>query len=209
MQLLGLLNRKSLSANKQASLLDRAKSLLIEWAAFTPHQQIIYLKMIFHKICVSCNGVDMHISTDGMLRCLDNEKLTEEISDKEADIQVITVPAKLKRCGIETRFIVKSDVGPGPHAISVKAIQDALLKALQWHEGLVSGTIASTAEIANTEGTAQRYVARILKLASLAPDIMEAIILGNIPMDCTLARLRKGFPMKWDRQRKVLGFTPH
>ena len=209
LQLLGLLNRKSLSANKQASLLDRAKSLLIEWAAFTPHQQIIYLKMIFHKICVSCNGVDMHISTDGMLRCLDNEKLTEEISDKEADIQVITVPAKLKRCGIETRFIVKSDVGPGPHAISVKAIQDALLKALQWHEGLVSGTIASTAEIANTEGTAQRYVARILKLASLAPDIMEAIILGNIPMDCTLARLRKGFPMKWDRQRKVLGFTPH
>ena len=144
-----------------------------------------------------------------MLACLSNATLTEEMPDKANDIRVVTVPAKLKRCGIETRFVVNNDIDQGPHALSVKAMQDALLKALQWHEGLVSGTIASTATIAKREGTAQRYVARILKLAFLAPDIMEAIIIGNIPIDCTLARLRKGFPMEWDRQRKVLGFTSH
>ncbi len=208
-QLLKLLNKKALSANKQASLLDRAQSLLIEWDTFTPHQQIIYLKTIFQKIIVSSQGVDLHISTDGMLACLSNATLTEEIPDKEVDIHVITIPAKLKRCGIETRFVVNNDIDQGPHAISVKAMQDALVKALQWHEGLVSGAIASTADIAKREGTAQRYVARILKLAFLAPDIIEAIIIGNIPIDCTLARLRKGFPMEWDRQRKVLGFTPY
>ena len=208
-QLLGLLNRKLLPANKQVSLLDRAKSLFIEWDTYSPHQQIIYLKMIFQKIIIRCEGVDLHISTDGMLRCLDNEELTEEIPDKEADIQMVTVPAKLKRCGIETRFIVKNDVDPGPHAISVKAMQDALLKALQWHEGLVSGTIASTADIAKSEGITQRYIVRILKLAFLAPDIMEAIIAGRLPEDLTLTRLKKGFPMEWSKQRKVFGFTSH
>ena len=130
-QLLGLLDKKALSVNRQASLLNRAKSLLSEWETFTPHQQIHYLKMIFHKICVNCNGVDLHISPDGMLRCLDNATLTEEIPDKEADIQVIKVPAKLKRCGIETRFVVKNDINQGPHVISVKAMQDALVKALR------------------------------------------------------------------------------
>ena len=209
LQLLKLLNKKSLSANKQVSLLNRAKSLLIEWAAFTPHQQIIYLKTIFQKIIINCEGIDLHISPDGMLACLNNVMLTKEIPDTGTTIQVVTVPAQLKRCGIETRFIVKNDADPGPHAISVKAMQDALAKALQWHEGLVSGTISCTAGIAKSEGITQRYVARILKLAFLGPDIMEAILRGNIPIDCTLARLRKGFPIEWDRQRQVLGFTPY
>ena len=208
-QLLGLLNRKSLSANRQASLLSRAKSLLSEWAAFTPHQQISYLKMIFQKIIIRCEGVDLHISSNGMLACLSNATLTEEILGKEVDTQVVTVPAKLKRCGIETRFIVKNDTGQGPHAISVKAMQDALVKALRWHEELVSGTIESTADIAKSEGITQRYIVRILKLAFLAPDIMEAIIAGCLPGDLTLTRLKKGFPMEWDQQRKVLSFTPH
>ena len=208
-QLLKLLNKKSLTANKQASLLNRAQSLLIEWDTFTPHQQIIYLKTIFQKIIVCCEGVDLHISTDGMLACLNNATLTEDMPDKEVDIRVIRVPAKLKRCGIETRLILNNDIDQGPHAISVKAMQDALVKALRWHEGLVSGTIASTADIAKREGTTQRYIAHILKLAFLAPDIMEAIIRGRIPANLTLTRLKKGFPIDWDQQRQVLGFTPY
>ena len=49
------------------------------------------------------------------------------------------------------------------------------------------------ADIAKREGTTQRYIAHILKLAFLAPDIMEAIIRGRIPADLTLTRLKKGF----------------
>ncbi len=206
MPLLKLLNKKALSANQQASLLDRAKSLLVEWETFTPHQQIIYLKMIFHKICVSCNGVDLHISTDGMLACLNNVMLTGEIPDKEADIHVITIPAKLKRCGIETRFIIHDHSDQGPHQITVRGLQNTLLRALRWHEELASGAIASTTDLAKRENLAQRYVAFILKLAFLAPDIMEAIINGNIPVNLTIARLKKGFPMDWTLQRQALGF---
>ena len=151
----------------------------------------------------------MHISTDGMLACLTNESHPKDSSEGKNAVEVITVPAQLKRCGIETRFVVNNDTGQGPHVISVKAMQDALLKALQWHQGLVSGTTESTADIAKSEGIAQRYIVRILKLAFLAPDIMEAIIAGRLPMNLTLTRLKKGFPMEWDQQRKVLGFTPH
>lgn len=40
-----------------------------------------------------------------------------------------------------------------------------------------------------------------------APDIMEAIIQGTIPLDLTLTRLKKGFPLDWSAQRQDLSFT--
>ena len=143
-----------------------------------------------------------------MLACLTNEKLTEEMPDKEADIQVVTVPTKLKRCGIETRFVINDLSDQGPHQITVRGLQNTLLRALRWHEELVSGAVASTTDLAKRENLAQRYVAFILKLAFLAPDIMEAIINGNIPVNLTIAHLKKGFPMDWTLQRQALGFTP-
>ena len=166
-RLLKLLSKKMLDANQQATLVAQTKTLIDEWETLTPHQKITYLKLIFYKICVSRDGVDLHVSPNGMLACLTNEPQTKELPDKKDIVEVITVPIKLKRCGIEARLIVNNDMGQGPHAISVKAIQNALLKALQWHQGLVSGTITSTAEIAKTEGTAQRYVAVSLNLPFL------------------------------------------
>ena len=52
----------------------------------------------------------------------------------------------------------------------------------------------------------QRYVAHLIKLAFLAPDIMVAIIRGKVPADLSLDRLKKGFPLDWTEQRTALGF---
>ncbi|MEE9160227.1 MAG: hypothetical protein V3V73_00385, partial [Gammaproteobacteria bacterium] len=60
--------------------------------------------------------------------------------------------------------------------------------------------------LAKQENVTQRYIAHIIKLAFLAPDIMEAIIKGDIPTQFTLGRLKDGFSYDWDDQRKELGF---
>ena len=62
--------------------------------------------------------------------------------------------------------------------------------------------------IAKREGVTQRYVAHLIKLAFLAPDIMTAIIRGKAPANVSLDRLKKGFPLDWVEQRKSLGFPP-
>lgn len=79
-------------------------------------------------------------------------------------------------------------------------------KALAWNEELLSGQAASMAAIAEREAVTQRYVAHLFKLAFLAPDIMTAIIRGNVPADLSLDRLKKGFPLDWAEQRAALGF---
>ncbi len=45
---------------------------------------------------------------------------------------------------------------------------------------------------------------RILGLACLAPDIVEAIVRGDEPSGLSLEKLTKGFPLAWDEQRERL-----
>ena len=48
---------------------------------------------------------------------------------------------------------------------------------------------------------------RILRLAYLAPDIIEAILAGRQPGELTLARLLKiDLPLDWHAQREALRF---
>ena len=51
----------------------------------------------------------------------------------------------------------------------------------------------------------QSYVARTIRLASLAPSIMEAILNGQEPGGMSLLGLRRDMPMLWQEQQKLLG----
>jgi hypothetical protein len=52
-----------------------------------------------------------------------------------------------------------------------------------------------------------RYVTRILRLAYLAPDIIEAILAGRQPCELTLAcLLMTELPLDWHAQREALRF---
>jgi len=42
---------------------------------------------------------------------------------------------------------------------------------------------------------------RMLRLTSLAPDIVEAILRGDEPDGLSLEKLRKNLPVRWDEQR--------
>ena len=92
-------------------------------------------------------------------------------------------------------------------ATTIHAIQQAMVKALNWNQALLDGPARSMTELANQNNVTQRYIAHLIKLAFLAPDIIKAILRGNVPRDLSLDKLKTGFPLDWDEQRKVLGFS--
>ncbi len=66
----------------------------------------------------------------------------------------------------------------------------------------------SAAEIARKVGCTKRYVYKLLPLAFLSPDIVEAILQGTQPRHLTLADLvSMEIPHAWPEQRRQLGFT--
>ena len=58
--------------------------------------------------------------------------------------------------------------------------------------------------------TGRSYVSRILRLALLAPDIVEAILAGRTDQPLMLTRLERPLPAIWEeqRQRVLSAFRP-
>lgn len=76
----------------------------------------------------------------------------------------------------------------------------ALARAFRWKRMLESGEFASISELAECEGIAFTYMARVLRMSLLAPVIVEAILDGRQGPEVTLARLLEPFPPEWTKQ---------
>ena len=60
--------------------------------------------------------------------------------------------------------------------------------------------------VSEAEGLRKPSVSRILRLALLAPDIVEAILTGRTDQGMVLEQLERPLPASWEEQRKHLGW---
>ena len=118
------------------------------------------------------------------------------------------IPTCIRRRGVEMRLILES----GERGASDTRVDPALVKAIararQWFEQVASGKARSFAEIARVDGISRRYVANLIPLAFLAPDIVASILSGTQPVELTAEVLTKrvDLPLDWAEQRALLGF---
>ena len=78
----------------------------------------------------------------------------------------------------------------------------ALARAFRWKRMLESGEFVTIAELADRESIALSYMTRVLRLTLLAPDIVEAILVGTQEPDRTLSQLLELLPADWQSQRR-------
>ena len=84
-------------------------------------------------------------------------------------------------------------------------------KAFYWKRLLEEGRYATTTDLARSLKLEPGWVAEVLRLTLLAPDIVEAILDGRQPRPLNLQTLRgrhDSLPRDWAEQREVLGFAP-
>jgi hypothetical protein len=84
------------------------------------------------------------------------------------------------------------------------AMIKAVARAFRWRRLIETGIHATIEEIAQDENINSSYVARVLRLALLAPDTIEAILDGRQPTDLTLGHLLRPFPVEWRSQQESL-----
>ena len=82
----------------------------------------------------------------------------------------------------------------------------AIVKAHLWKEEMESGKVKNLEAIGKREHITVSYISRIYRLTLLAPDIIEAILVGTQPKTLTLLDLLKPFPLPWTEQRERFGF---
>jgi hypothetical protein len=79
-----------------------------------------------------------------------------------------------------------------------------IARAHRWRDLLEGGQYPTIRALAADLGVDNSYVARILRLTLLAPDLIEAILAGTEPDGLSLERLYRA-PVGWEEQRYVLG----
>ena len=83
-----------------------------------------------------------------------------------------------------------------------------LAMAYKWREQLESGKMKTMQTIADAEGCTEGFIRKLLPLAYLAPDIIEAILDGTQPASLDLKKIQaKPIPLAWTKQREQLGFS--
>jgi hypothetical protein len=76
----------------------------------------------------------------------------------------------------------------------------ALARAWRWQRMLDEGVYATVSEIGDAENISKSYISRILRLALLAPDIIEMILEGRSDQVLMLEQLERPLPASWAEQ---------
>jgi hypothetical protein len=130
-------------------------------------------------------------------------------TDFSADGRTVTVRVTMSIRRRGGRKLVLAPDGSNLTAASAcRPIDNAMVKALarafRWREMLENDEYATIAEIAAAKKINESYVARVLRLTLLAPDIVEAILDGWHSPQITIAVLMKPLPVGWRDQRATL-----
>ncbi len=139
-------------------------------------------------------------------------KITPKAKDSEADTITISLPAKLKRTGLETKLVIDADISGSSSTLSLRAFDPYLHKLIaKSHEFqaifLRGGkTITAIAEEAGVSGS---YFTRTLRYSFLSPEITKAIIAGRQPVQLTSRKLLSypSMPNCWSAQKRLLEFV--
>ena len=117
-----------------------------------------------------------------------------------ADGHTLTVVIPL---AVKPRGGRKAIITPG--VLEVESQHDitlikAVARGFRWLRMLETGRFATITELAAAEKINASYVSRILRLALLAPEVVEAILDGRQPAGMALPGLLKGVPVEWEGQ---------
>jgi site-specific DNA recombinase len=191
----------------QKSLLDEAARLASSWQELDAEQLCAILRAVVTRVQVHSDRVDITLDQMGVALWLKgkDQKPSARPSgdDRERHLTVLTIPARLKRTGIEMRMVV--DDGSEPENADPVLVR-LLLRAHAIRARLVAEPSLLLKEIAAEEGISSSYLTRLLRLAFLAPDIVTAILYGRHPPQLTANRLMDDtrLPLDWTTQREFL-----
>ncbi len=183
---------------REALAKGEALAETLEHAVFDDRRPALH--SLLDRVVVADAEVKLSLSIAALARALS----VDPFAIDGAPCHWIAVPARPKRCGGASRMIISTD---GAQRQPDPALLRVLSRAHRWFARLCSDEAPTIARIAEEEGFTRSYVARVVRLAFLAPDITAAIVGGEEPADLNAERLVRcpELPLSWSDQRRLFG----
>ena len=127
---------------------------------------------------------------------------SEAASDSAVEL---TAAAAFTRRGAETRLVLPGLAQQKHSSRCDPALIKAIARGRVWFEELATGRARSLQELAKRDGISRRYIRRLVGLAFLSPQLVEAILQGRQSVELTATRLTElDLPLDWTEQHKLL-----
>jgi site-specific DNA recombinase len=127
---------------------------------------------------------------------------SEAASDSPVEL---TAAAAFTRRGAETKLVLPGSAQQKHSSRCDPALVETIARGRAWFEELASGRARTLQELARRDGNSRRYIRRLVGLAFLTPQLVEAILQGRQPVELTAARPTElDLPLGWTKKHKRL-----
>jgi len=196
---------------EQKRLIARGRRISEELPTLAPDAVRSILLTLVNRVDIKAEHIEIRLYRRRLHDLLQAQSIEPSLGapapgNHTGDTLKLKVKARLQRVGREMKLVVNN---AGDLTAADPGLLRIIARAHDFQERLVQDPNLTVPAIASQERLTIGYLSRLLRLPSLAPDIVTAIINGKHPPELSakqLTRLALKLPTNWAEQRKLLGF---
>jgi len=200
----GLLERfgtSGMPADQIRKMLGRAPRLAAAFSG-SPRDQAQLVRGLVEKVIVNKTTIVIKMRPGALLG---RDGPSPALEDPSSSAIELTAAVAFKRRGVETKLMLPRLDQPNHGTRRDPALIKAIARGRAWFDELVTGRAPSLQALAERDGITRRYIRRLVGLAFLSPELVEAILQGRQPVELTATRLTElDLPLDWTEQRRLL-----
>jgi site-specific DNA recombinase len=168
----------------------------------SPAERAKVVRDLIEKVVIEENSIMIRVRRSLLLGGAVMPPASENPSDSPIEL---TAPVAFRRRGVEMRLVLPGMAISNDRSRCDPTLIKAIARGRAWFEELAAGRARSLRELAERDGITRRYVRRLVDLAFLSPELVEAILQGRQPVELTATRLTElDLPLDWTDQRSLL-----
>jgi len=121
------------------------------------------------------------------------------VSVAPTTIRVI-IPLTIRKRNGRPKIMPPSDPAAADDAAVEAHVLRAIARAWGWRRKLEAGHVSTNLDLARAEDVSDRYIGRMIKLAYLAPAVLEKLLLHRCPLEVSIKDLTAVADLPWAEQ---------
>ena len=187
---------------------DMIRTLLGRAARFAtrlrtlPEERAKIVRELVEQVILDGKGIIIKMRCSALLGGEVPLRASEEPSGSTIEL---TAAVDFKRRGAAIKLVLPGLAQQNPASRCDPALIKAIVRGRAWFEELATGRARSLQDLANRDGITRRYIRRLVDLAFLSPQLVEAIMQGRQSVALTATRLTElDLPLDWSEQHRLL-----
>ena len=112
----------------------------------------------------------------------------------------VIIPLTIRKRNGRPKILPPSDPAASNDAAVEAHVLRAIARAWSWRRKLESGQASTNLDLAHAEDVSDRYIGRMIKLAYLAPAVLEKLLLQRCPLAVSIKDLTAVADLPWAEQ---------